>query len=397
MTQIDNIQKLSDDELEAALAGLVLRQNNVTCELVAHIGELDHRRLYAKYACSSTFVYCQQRLHMSESMTGKHIRVARLARGFPVILDLLRAGDIHVSNLVLLAPHLTDANHQELLAAAKHKSKREVELLLAQWFPRPDVPAKIRKLPESRVLGTPTPKAPKPPDDTITTPPARFALVPSVSKPAPSKVKPLAPARFKVEFTCDQKLYDKIERVKELLGPRHRQGELSELFDLAVEMLLEDLEKKKYAKTSKPRRSKKQKEKGKRTRHIPNHVKREVFERDGGQCAFVDAEGNRCKERWGLEFHHEEVPFASGGEHTLDNIWLACRAHNRYRADQEFGREFMEEKIDKARRKQRGAFPGDSKTAEFEPEPSGVSERQVSYRAAPPLWVDTGRSKRWAD
>ncbi len=384
MTRRDNLQKLSDDELEAALARLVKQHSGVTALLVAHIGELDHRGLFAKYACSSTFVYCQQRLHMSESMTGKHIRVARLARRFPLILDLLRAGDIHLSNLVLLATHLTEANHRELLAAAKNKSKRQVELLLAQWFPRPDVPTKIRQLPTPVATRTQAPK-PAVSTETSTTPPAAFALAPT---PKPGKVKPLAPLRFKVEFTADQELYDNIEKAKELLGPRLPRGDLNELFGRAVGLLVEDLEKKKYAKTSKPRRTKskaadsEKKGGGKRSRHIPNEVKREVARRDDGQCTFVDEEGNRCEERWGLELHHDEVAFAKGGQHTTANISLMCKMHNLYLAKQEFGTELIARKIEQARMKPRITVPGDC-SVKSERHRSGVSERRVSYGAGP--------------
>ncbi len=364
MTQRYDLQKLSDDELEEALAALVRKHSNVTADVVAHIRAFDYRRLYAKRACSSTFVYCQQRLHMSESMAGKHIRVARLAREFPVVLELLQAGDTHLSNLVLIATHLTEANHRELLAAVKHKSKRQVELLLAQWFPRPDVPARIRKLPTPRASSTQAPKTAVPTEARTTTHAAdSFAL--TAPAPKPGKVEPLAPLRFKVEFTADQELYDNIEKAKELLGPRLPRGDLSELFGRAVELLVEDLEKKKYAKTSKPRRTKPKaadsnnNDGGKRSRHVPNEVKREVARRDGGQCTFVDEEGNRCEERWGLELHHEEVPFARGGSHTAKCIGLVCRSHNRYRAEQEFGTEYIEAKINMARTKQRVTVPGE--------------------------------------
>jgi hypothetical protein len=391
MTQRYDLQKLSDDELEAALAGLVEQHSSVTAELVAHIGELDHRRLFGKYACSSTFVYCQQRLHMSESMTGKHIRVARLARRFPLTLDLLRVGDIHLSNLVLLATCLTEANHRELLAAAKNKSKRQVELLLAEWFPRPDVPAKIRKLPTPVAKRTQAKSAVS--TETSTT-------QPKTPTPRPGKVEPLAPLRFKVEFTADQQLYDNIEKAKELLGPRLPRGDLNELFGRAIELLVEDLEKKKYAKTSKPRRTKpkaadsKNEAVAKRSRHIPNEVKREVARRDDGQCTFVDEEGNRCEERWGLELHHDEVAFARGGQHTTANISLMCKTHNLYLAKQEFGTDLIAAKIDQARMKQRVTVPGDC-SVKSERHRSGVSERRMSYRAgaSPQVTATIARSR----
>lgn len=174
-------------------------------------------------------------------------------------------------------------------------------------------------------------------------------------------VVPLAPARFKIEFTADQALYDEIAKVKALLGPRGT-GDLGELFFRAVRLLAEDLEKKKYGKTSRPRKAKRKASEpesnetgsGKRSRHVPNEVKREVAERDQQQCTFVDADGNRCQERWGLELHHDEVPFTRGGPHTAANVTLVCRAHNRYLAEQEFGADFIEEKIAGAR-----AFPGE--------------------------------------
>jgi len=94
-----HLQTLSNREIEAALGRLVKHRSRMTAELVAHIGEFDARRLYAEHACSSTFVYCQTRLHLSESSTSKTIRAARLARQFPMVFDLLRAGDIHLSGL----------------------------------------------------------------------------------------------------------------------------------------------------------------------------------------------------------------------------------------------------------------------------------------------------------
>ena len=72
-----------------------------------------------------------------------------------------------------------------------------------------------------------------------------------------------------------------------------------------------------------------------RARHVPAAVKRAVWERDGGQCAFVGHDG-RCRERGFLEIHHV-VPFAAGGETVVDNLQLRCRAHNAYEAEEVFG------------------------------------------------------------
>lgn len=90
--------------------------------------------------------------------------------------------------------------------------------------------------------------------------------------------------------------------------------------------------------TERPRRSRAS---AKKNRTIPAKVRRKVFERDGGQCAFVDASGRRCASEWQVEFHHR-IPYARGGTHDADNIELRCRAHNQYEAELDYGVLFME-------------------------------------------------------
>jgi hypothetical protein len=79
------------------------------------------------------------------------------------------------------------------------------------------------------------------------------------------------------------------------------------------------------------------------SRYIPRAVVREVHRRDAGQCTFVSAEGKRCAERGFLEFHHDE-PYARGGEATVENVRLVCRAHNALFAERDYGKAFMRSK-----------------------------------------------------
>ena len=73
-----------------------------------------------------------------------------------------------------------------------------------------------------------------------------------------------------------------------------------------------------------------------RSRDIPANVQRAASQRDGDQCAFVSKNGRRCTERAFLEFHHI-VPYALGGQATVENISLRCRRHNQYEAELVFG------------------------------------------------------------
>ena len=206
-------EHLSNQELIAALPLLVRRESQAIAELVAHLAEVDARRLYRDQAFPSMHQYCVDALHLCEGAAYKRITAARTARRFPIILDLLADGRLHLSAVCLLAPHLTEGNHSSLLEAAVHRSKRGVELLLAERFPRPDVPQSIRKLPVRQPQSemavpspAPIPITGRPPEPVLLAAPvpalAPLAPVPlSPPPPRPAVVAPLSPERFKLQLT----------------------------------------------------------------------------------------------------------------------------------------------------------------------------------------------------
>jgi hypothetical protein len=141
------VPRLSNDELRAELLELVRAHRHLTAALLVHLGEVDARRLHASWAYSSLFGYCVGALGFSEDEAYKRIAAARVARKFPGVLELVQAGRLHLTGLLLVAPHLSPENPMELLGAACDKTKREIEKLIAERFPRPDVPASVRHLP----------------------------------------------------------------------------------------------------------------------------------------------------------------------------------------------------------------------------------------------------------
>ena len=160
--------------------------------------ELDLRRLYLGAGYSSLFTYCTQALHLAEGAAYNRIEAARAARRFPAVLTALEEGSVTLTAIRLLAPHLTEANYQHVLASARHKGKRDIELLVATLRPMPAVDSTVRKLPDPRHVqlnangdGAPTAELP-PPSPTVVAPPV---------KAAPPTVTPLAPKRYKVQFT----------------------------------------------------------------------------------------------------------------------------------------------------------------------------------------------------
>ena len=157
-----------------------------------------------------------------------------------------------------------------------------------------------------------------------------LALPPSPLRPA--IVTPLAPERYKVQFTVSRATHDKLRRAQDLLRHSIPNGDPAAIFDKALTLLLADLEQAKLAATERPRGARPP---ATGSRHIPAAVRREVWKRDGGQCAFVGANG-RCTERGFLEFHHVR-PYADGGASVVDNLEIRCRAHNLHEAEQYFG------------------------------------------------------------
>lgn len=338
-----SLDKLSDRDLIAEVKRLAGCERAATAQLIASLAELDARRLYLGEGCSSLFTYCTQVLHLSEDAAYSRIEVARLSRRCPVVLEYLTAGAVHLTALRLLGPHLTAENSKELLDAARHKSKREIEQLIARLRPRPDVPTVVRKLPGATLIGGSTDARTATPA-TVPTIAATSATAPAAAAPVlqqshipslrPAVVAPLAPERYKVQLTVSRETHDKLRRVQDLMRHVTPGGDLAVIFDRALTLLLESLERKKLAAVRRPRPCDAE---ASRSRHIPAAVRRAVWKRDGGRCAFKGANG-RCTETGFLEFHHV-VAYAGGGETSIANVELRCRAHNAYESGQEFGAE----------------------------------------------------------
>ncbi len=490
MLSRDALKRMPDDKLIASLRTLVKKQSVLTAELLAHIVEAEERKLHILHSYGSMFKFCVDGLGLPEPMAYKYIGVARAVRKHGAILPMVRAGELYLSTAIVLVPHLTDDNCTELLEAAAGRSKRQVEKLIAERFPKPDVPAHVRKLPQpsqpqqsSQTGGTQIeiPAGPKPeadssvvdaaearggPAEAATTTPEVAASAgkgqpaeqvsgrgnttgtgsscgdSSRPEPKPSdgestghaaaeparpprpRIEPLAPARYKVQFTAGEELVRKLRQAQELLRRQVPDGDPAAICELGLDLLLESLMKKRFATgprqaaaaqrrgkasrkpgrtadgdgsstpkdngaSSKPVSQQSQSPQsqsapsqsaksqsaagsdqeatgrrqgaatsraggaattprasaaaGKRSRYIPAAVRRQVAERDGLQCTYVGPDGNRCESR-DVEFHHRK-PFARGGEHSVEQVTLRCRAHNAFQAELDYGAEHIAERI----------------------------------------------------
>jgi hypothetical protein len=402
---------LSDQELLRRLERLAGNEREASAELVAHLAALDSRpSLFAAQGYGSLFRYCTQALRLSEDAACNRIDAARACRRFPLILDLLASGSLSLTSVRLLGPHLTAENHESVVAKARDRRRREIEALVAELAPRPDIPSTVRKVPcrnATRQPATCPGVAPGlPPCPTTTRQPATVPPHPSApgaspapdaapalrpcsasgpgpamasvasaggAAPAPSPSAPpatprpivqaSAPERYYVRFTIGQGTHEKLRRLQALLRREIPDGDPGAIFDRALTMLLEKVEKTKLAAVDRPRPPRPihpetdtnppirpaADTRGRKpgvpsrpvpptplSRTVPREVKREVWRRDAGQCAFVSSTGRRCTEGTFLEFHHVQ-PHAKRGPATVANISLRCRRHNQYEAELIFG------------------------------------------------------------
>ena len=198
----------------------------------------------------------------------------------------------------------------------------------------------------SQTETSPSPLTPSRTEGASSGPPvlAPLPAAPPVRRPI---IEATSPERYRVQFTIGKESHDKLRRLQELLRREIPNGDPGVIFDRAMSLLLEKVEKAKLGAAARPRTIRPGTDKVVRTadlirtpplgsRDIPNHVKRGASGRDGDQCAFVAPSGRRCTERVFLEFHHRQT-HARGGPATVENISLRCWRHNQYEAQLVFG------------------------------------------------------------
>ncbi len=338
---------LSDAVLLRDLAALVAQDRVTTATLLAHLGEVDARRLYAPAGYPSLHAYCVEELHLSEDAAYKRIQAARAARRFPTLFTALAGGRLHLAAVCLLAPHLTPENADELIEAATHRRKSEVEELLAWRFPLPEVPARVRAVREIRprhILQLAPGQVGSEPSEGVDF--CDGSLAPGqVEADLRAKPAPASPERFLLQVTIAKSTHGKLRYAQALLSHAVPTGDVAQVLDRALDVLIAQLERRKFgAANRQPRRQRT----SIRKRYVPAHVRRAVWERDQGQCTFLSASGTRCKARRFLEFDHVQ-PVARGGKATVDGMRLRCRAHNQHEAERAFGAGFMGRKRHEAR------------------------------------------------
>lgn len=221
----ESIRKLTDVDLLARVQTISLESNRLLGELIVLLMEVEERRLHLRKAAPSLFEFCRKQLRMSEGEAYRRINAVKLVRRFPKLLDHIARGAVHLSALVQLRDHFTEENVDELVAAAKGRNKLQIAELVARLAPRPDVPAKLRKLPQHD----------------------KGSRVTKASQPL---LDPLSEARYRLQVTGDCSFRDKLLRARDLMMRTNPSGDLAVVVERALDELIEVLEKRMFGKLS---------------------------------------------------------------------------------------------------------------------------------------------------
>ena len=334
-----SLTQLADSKLAQDLRSGVSDDRTGLAMRLAQIAEFEHRRLFLP-AYRSMYQYCLGELKYSEDAASRRLAAARLGRRYPAIFLAIAKGRHSLSTLLMLEPHLLPETANDLIKASTGTSKSELAHFLATRFPRPDVSTLVEVVatiaPPAAPEGSASPQSnqtlsglPAPARVNAIDGPILAQPVPPSPRPRP-RVIPLAPERYAIQVTVSKATHDKLRHAQALLSHTLPSGDVAEVLDRALDLLVAQLEKRRYGATNRP--SLRQSIASKNPRHIAAPVRRTVRRRDGDQCAHVDDKGRRCCERKFLQFDHV-VPVARGGESTVSNLRLRCGAHNRHEAD----------------------------------------------------------------
>lgn len=404
MFTFDPHEHLSNTELLERVE-LVTRQNRSTdVQLVVLLGEVERRRIHLELACSSMWDFCRRKLGMSGGQAFRRMTASRLATKYPALLEYLDDGTITMSALAQVRDYISDANWQVVVDAIAGKSRAEIARMVATWSPRPDVLARLRRLPKRRgVHATTTPGDGTDPRASTIGPGSMAATSGGGATSIPARdarLDPLSATRFRLQMTVSEELHDKVLRARDLMRHRNPTGDLAVVIEAAVDALLVDLEAQRIGRRRPSRRRPRttggspettvnanrpthapedvtrrtpaapeaatvqrssaeaavagRRADGQRRRvSIPRRVREAIFDRDGEQCTYVDpATGERCPSRSFLEIDHID-PEARGGPATMMNLRVACHAHNKWYAERSFGRAHVDARI-RAAREMRG-------------------------------------------
>lgn len=324
---IDNpLAHLESSALTARLYDLRQQERALLVEFLQYLAEVERRRVHIAAGFPSLYAFLTQHLGYSNATAYRRMKAAQLLSRFPAIAPYLADGRLGLTTLVELRDVLDDATHTATLDRAAGKTEDEVKQLVAALAPKPAPPDLIRRLPRRDAAPPAGATGAAAPPGTAPPPP-----------PRPPRVAPISEQLHTIRVTVGRAFIADLNAVKSLLSHVIPDGNLEQVLHDCVRRARRELERRRQGAAERPRVAVGD---DPDSRHVSRALLRALYERDGARCTYVGPSGIRCGSTHQLEVHHI-VPFARGGKTTLANLTLCCSVHNRYFAEQDFGREHM--------------------------------------------------------
>jgi hypothetical protein len=350
------------------LAALLRREHDALAEFLVALAAFDRRRAWAELGYPSLFYFLHRELHLSKGAAQYRKVAAELIEQVPAVVEPLRSGKLCLTSIIEAAKIVTPENWETVLPRFYGRSKREAMEVVAALQPDPAPPVRtvITAAPPSashaastgtlalelapeHVRSAGAPAAPGWPDELAPAPCPAPA-------PRPAEVVPLSAELSRLHVTVSKRFARKLEEARDARPDATEE----ELLEAGLDLLLAHVAKRRGL-VERPR----QKPRPSKPEHVPAHVFREVWRRDGGRCQWKLANGEICGCTRHLQLDHVK-PLALGGTSTVENLRILCRAHNLEAARLVFGDAWMDRYTRRAAR-QRGPEPSaDRGGARFE-------------------------------
>ncbi len=338
-------------EFTVRLQDLLRRERLALADFLVAVADFDRKRLWAELGYTSLFYFLHRELGLSKGAAHYRKTAAELIQRFPEIVEPLRDGRLRITTVVELAKVITPENRGEILPRFFELSRsaaKEVraELRPADSPPRRDVVTAARTGPAPAFafsafpapdLGQLVQPANQPKEGVTAAEPLRSSPA-TAPRTAPLVVDPLTADESRVHVTVSRRFLKKLDAARDALSHSHPGAGIEEILEAGLDLLLDRAAKRKGL-VKRPRRT--QLRPSSAPDHVPAHVRRAVWERDGGRCQFRLASGEICGSTHRLEIDHI-TPRALGGPSTVENCRIACRPHNGVAARQVFGDAWMD-------------------------------------------------------
>ena len=343
-------------EFTVRLQDLLGRERVAQAEFLLALSDFDRRRLWLDLGYASLFDYLHRELGLSKASTFLRARAASLIQRFPRVLEAMRDGRLCLSTMGELSKVLDEENVEEVLPRFFLLSKREAKAVAAAIRPddappRRDVVTTARAPAEVPRLELPVRRAPSGPPPSegsfslgVVRPDERepFSSPPAPTPPPtlapPSTIEPLTSQLIRVHLTADMRFAEKYRKAKDLLSHARPGAGLAEILEAGLDALIERYEKRKGL-VKRPLRVPRP---SSDPEHVPAHVRRAVWKRDGGKCQWPLASGGVCGSTLRVEIDHRAAK-ARGGSPTVHNLRCLCDVHNDLAAREVFGDAWMDQ------------------------------------------------------